>query len=81
MSDSVWYIQHSSEKGYKDHMPKELAIRLVLLFSRENNLVLDPFARHGITSIVAKTLQRHFLCIEKNMLKVEKARKRLKSVK
>jgi DNA modification methylase len=80
MSDFVWYIQPSSDKGYKDHIPKELAIRLVMLFSLENELVLDPFARHGVTAIVSKTLQRHFLCIEKNSSKVEKAKQRLTSI-
>lgn len=81
MSDSVWYIQPSSEKGYKDHIPKELAIRLVLLFSNEGNLVLDPFARDGVVAIVAKNLKRHFFCIDKNPKKVEKAIKRLKLIK
>lgn len=80
MCNSTWYIQPSSEKGYKDHIPKELAIRLVMLFSKENDLVLDPFSRDGITALVAKTLKRHFICLEKNALKVQKARKRLKSI-
>lgn len=76
MFDSMWFIPQKSETGYKDHLPKELILRLLMIFSRENDLVLDPFSGHGITSIACSTLNRHFVCIEKNSDYVDSAKKR-----
>ena len=77
MLEPFWYIPPKSEKGYKDYFPKELILRLILLFSKEQDLILDPFAGHGITAVAAKTLNRHYLCVEKNSKKAELARKRV----
>jgi len=80
MFDSMWFIQPKSEKGFKDRIPKELALRLVMLFSDENDAVLDPFAGHGIISMAAKTLKRHFICIEKNSKNLSLIKTRLNSI-
>lgn len=66
MFDSMWFIPQKSETGYKDHIPKELILRLLMIFSKENNLVLDPFSGNGITAVACKTLSRHFICIDNN---------------
>jgi len=78
MLEPFWYISPKSEPGYKDYFPKELIARLVMIFSKEGDLILDPFAGHGITAIAAKTLNRHYFCIEKNSSKVIAANKRIK---
>jgi len=77
MLNSFWYIQPRSEKGFKDLLPKELIIRLIMLFSKKDDIILDPFAGHGITAIAAKTLNRHYFCIEKDSKKVTLINKRL----
>lgn len=74
--DDFWYIHPVSEKGFSDRIPKELASRLIMLFSKENELVLDPFSGYGITAIESKTQQRHFLCIDKDESKVKESKKR-----
>ena len=78
MLEPFWYIPPKSEPGYKDYFPKELITRLVMVFSNEGDLILDPFAGYGITAIAAKTLNRHYFCIEKNSNKVIAANKRIK---
>ena len=77
MSDFVWFIQPSSDKGYHDHIPKEMVIRLIMLFSEENDLIIDPFAGDGIVALAAKILKRQYICIEKNSEKIKKAKKRI----
>ena len=76
MRDSVWFVQPKSAKSYRDVVPKEIVSRLVLIYSQEGDLVLDPFAGDGVTGAVAKTLRRHFLCIDKNEERVKHANKR-----
>lgn len=80
MLDGFWCIQPSSEKGFKDSIPKELLLRLIMLFSDEGDLVLDPFAEHGITAIAASILKRHFLCIEKDSKKTKRANERFQKL-
>jgi len=77
MGDSVWFVQPASQAGYKDRIDQEVASRLILLYSDQGGFVLDPFAGDGITGAVAKTLGRHFLCIDKDENKVNVAKKRI----
>ncbi len=65
MFDSMWFIPKKSELNYNDQIPKELILRLVMIFSKENDLVLDPFSGNGITALACKTLNRNFICIDK----------------
>lgn len=81
MQESVWFVQPKSTKGYRDAIPAEVVSRLVLIYSEEGDLVVDPFAGDGVTGAVAKTLGRHFLCIDKNEERVKLANIRFKQVK
>jgi len=49
---------HPTEK------PEELVERIVLLGSKEGDLVLDPFLGSGTTGVIAKRLNRNFIGIE-----------------
>jgi len=80
MFDSMWFIPQKSELNYKDQIPKELILRLLMIFSKENDLVLDPFSGNGITAISCATLNRHFVCIEKNKKNILTSQKRLKTL-
>ena len=77
MGESIWYIQPKSEKGYSDALPKEIVARLIMLYSNEGDVVLDPFAGEGITAVVSKTLKRKFVCVADSERKAEIAKKRI----
>jgi DNA modification methylase len=77
MVDSVWYVPLKSEKKYHDRMPLEIVLRLLLLFTKKGDIVLDPYAGDGITAIICKELQRRYLCFEKNADRVKIAQHRL----
>jgi len=78
MSDSIWYIQPRSEGDYKDRLPKELIIRLIMLFSKENDVVLDPFSCDGITAVASKILKRYYFCLVDSEEKITLVKKRLR---
>jgi site-specific DNA-methyltransferase (adenine-specific) len=44
--------------------PEKLLAKLILTSSNPGDLVLDPFAGAGTTSVVAKKLQRHYIGVE-----------------
>lgn len=52
--------------GHPATFPRELARRCILLGSRANDIVLDPFGGSGTTGIVAKQLDRKSILIEIN---------------
>lgn len=45
--------------------PEELLKRIILGFSNENDIVLDPFAGSGTTPYIAQKYNRNFIAIEK----------------
>jgi len=45
--------------------PEELLKRVILGFSNEGNIVLDPFAGSGTTAYIAKKYNRFYIAIEK----------------
>lgn len=62
---------HSTQK------PVELLKRVILTSTKEGDLILDPMAGTGTTGYVAKSLQRHFVMIEKEPVYVESIAQRL----
>ena len=52
--------------GHPAAFPRELARRCILLGSREDDSVLDPFGGSGTTGIVANSLGRNAILIELN---------------
>ncbi len=57
--------------------PQELLKRVVLGFSNENDIVLDPFAGSGTTPYIAKKYNRKFIAIEKEEKYFKAIEKRL----
>lgn len=80
MLESTWFVPQTSEKGYKDQLPKELILRLLMIFSNESDLILDPFSGNGITAVASKILKRHFICIEREIQNITLAQKRFKEI-
>ena len=68
----LWYdihrIRHNLFRyNHPTLMPQKLAKRIILLFSKPNDVVLDCFNGVGTTTLVAQKLKRNFIGIEKNV--------------
>jgi DNA modification methylase len=61
--------------------PIKLMLYLVLLGSRKNEIVLDPFCGSGTTCLSAMFLERKFIGIEQDPKSIEIAKERLCSIK
>ena len=57
--------------------PEELLKRIILGFSNERDIVLDPFAGTGTTPFIAKQYNRYYIAIEKEKKYYEAILKRL----
>lgn len=77
ISDSFWFIPFENIDKFRDHLPKEIILRLIMVYSNENDLVLDPFANYGITAIASKILNRRYLCSVDDKEKITLVEKRL----
>lgn len=69
----------SSRSGHPATFPRELARRCILLGSRENDTILDPFSGSGTTGIAANELNRQAILIELNPTYVETSKARAAS--
>ena len=56
----------SSNKSHSATFPVELPSWFIKLFTKEGDIVLDPFIGSGTTAVVAKKLGRHYIGIELN---------------
>jgi DNA modification methylase len=68
------------EHGKKLHptqKPKALMERVLLTSTKEGDVVLDPMAGTGTTGVVAQSLGRHFVMIEKQREYVDACLQRL----
>ena len=64
--------------GYKSQKPIMLIQRLVLEYSKENDLILDPFLGSGTTAVACERLNRRWIGIEIEPSYVKTARERIK---
>ena len=70
-----------TERAHKQQSPVALLTRIILSSTKTNDLVFDPFAGTGTTSIVAKQLQRQSVGIELDSDNVSLIEKRLQSLR
>ena len=75
------FTVHVTERAHKQQSPVALLTRIILSSTKTNDLVFDPFAGTGTTSIVAKQLQRQSVGIELDSDNVSLIRKRLESLR
>ena len=68
-----WSQSHPTQK------PLRLLRYLIQDFTKEGDLVLDPFAGTGTTGVAAKQLGRHYLLIESNKEHADFAQQRLQA--
>ena len=67
LPDNVLYMAtESSNKGHSAAYPEELPEWFIKLFTKENDVVLDPFLGSGTTCKVAMDLNRNSIGIELN---------------
>lgn len=55
-----------SNKGHSATFPKELPAWFIKLFTKEGDIVLDPFIGSGTTALACIELDRHYIGIELN---------------
>ena len=76
-----WDIAPERNMKKYDHpamFPEELVIRLLKLFSYEDDIVLDPFNGVGTTTLVAHKLRRRYIGVDISEEYCKTAEKRLK---
>lgn len=62
---NLWVINSKRHKTqHPTEKPEELLERIILLGSREGDVILDPFMGSGTTGVISKRLGRHFIGIE-----------------
>lgn len=67
LPDNVLYMAtESSNKGHSAAYPEELPEWFIKLFTKENDIILDPFLGSGTTCKVAMKLNRNSIGIELN---------------
>lgn len=73
--------QNMKKYNHPAMFPEELCVRLLKLFSYENDIVLDPFNGAGTTTYVAFKLNRNFIGIDISENYCNTARKRISDEK
>jgi len=76
----VWLLESDKINDYpaKDSFPSELVKRIILTFTKENDVVLDPFLGSGKTAKIAKDNGRQFIGFELDEKFVRMARELVK---
>jgi len=67
--DDVWLIKRERKKGVTNHgatFPEELIKTILQNFSKEGDVVYDPFLGTGTTAIVSKLMNRKYIGSEIN---------------
>ena len=76
-------INIATECANRNHsavFPIELPSWFIKLFTRKNNIVLDPFSGVGTTGIAALLLGRNYICIEESENFVDEAIKNIAGI-
>jgi len=63
LGQSIWRFpaKSASRVPHPAPFPEELPARLILLYTNEGDVVLDPFMGSGTTAVAAKRLKRHYI--------------------
>lgn len=78
----VWEIPYLNPKakercGYPTQKPVKLLQRIIELVTEDGDVVLDPFCGSGTTCVAAKSLNRHYVGIDKSFEATSLAEKRV----
>jgi site-specific DNA-methyltransferase (adenine-specific) len=80
-SKSVWNFpaESATKVGHSAPFPIELPLRLIKLYTFENEIILDPFIGSGTTAIAALQTNRNYIGYDINEEYVKLAEKRIKN--
>ncbi len=71
------------DKGQKIHptqKPESLLHRIMMMSTKESDIILDPFFGSGTTGAVARRLRRHYIGLERDKTYIRHAKKRIAAV-
>jgi modification methylase len=74
---SIWRFNTETKGTHPAPFPVELPRRLILLYTNENDLVLDPFMGSGTTAVAAQTTGRLYVGYDTSAEYCTTARERL----
>lgn len=78
---SIPILDYRSLKDWKPH-PTQKPVRLLRyildIYTKEGDLVLDPFVGSGSTAVACKQMKRHFIAVENNKEYVKISNERLR---
>jgi len=83
-SISIWSIEKTHQEMKLEHpavFPLELCKRLIEIFTKKGDTVLDPFVGSGTTMVAARDLERHGIGFDVNPKFIEIAKKRVSQQK
>jgi DNA modification methylase len=70
----------NGDKAHSTQKPQSLLYRVILSSSNPGDVVLDPFFGSGTTGVVAKTLHRNWIGIEREEKYIQLAQNRIDSI-
>lgn len=73
----IWDITPSRQKDHPAPFPEQLVENCILLSTKENDVVLDPFAGSGTTAVVSIKNNRKFIGFEIDQNYIDHAKKRI----
>jgi DNA modification methylase len=76
----LYLATECSNRNHSAAFPIELPTWFIRLFTKEGDVVLDPFVGSGTTAIAAKEMQRNYIGIDTEEQYCELARQQLKKV-
>jgi DNA modification methylase len=76
----IWTVGGASTRDHPAPFPKEIAVRLIRMFSFAGDVVLDPFAGTGTTNLAALETSRDSIGVEVEPTYVDLIEKRLSQV-
>lgn len=85
-TDSLWIIQERDKSGkhdgfYHGNFVPQIPRQLILRYSKENDVVFDPFLGSGTTAYECETLKRNFVGVEIQSSLVKYVQKKIDSKK
>jgi DNA modification methylase len=76
-AETVWQMQTAGQNGHPAPFPEELPRRLILLYSRPGDVVLDPFIGSGTTAVAAMKEGRLWIGYDVSETYCRQARERI----